>query len=257
MRVTLVHSPRAGNASSDKDELVAALRRAGYEPVYRSSKAGDLCVGAGRSGGVRRRGGRGWDGGEGGEAACGAERAAGGGAYGDGEQHRECAGGAVGRALGDRAPARAAGDAGGSRGGGGGLGAVGVRGVDRRRLFAEGIAPLEKRPAEEQGGEVKRARWRWWTVLRGCRRGSSRSRLTGRMFRGRYLLVEVMNIRCVGPNLVIAPDAVPGDVLPLDVVIVGEGDAGSWKSIYGAASWGRRIAAVRRGCVAGGGWRWR
>jgi diacylglycerol kinase family enzyme len=36
---------------------------------------------------------------------------------------------------------------------------------------------------------------------------------------GEYVLMEVMNIRCVGPNLCLAPDADPGDGL-LDVVLV-------------------------------------
>jgi diacylglycerol kinase family enzyme len=38
---------------------------------------------------------------------------------------------------------------------------------------------------------------------------------------GEYLLVEVLNMRAVGPNLALAPDANPSDGL-LDVVLVGE-----------------------------------
>ncbi|MGH7827276.1 MAG: diacylglycerol/lipid kinase family protein [Candidatus Binatia bacterium] len=40
---------------------------------------------------------------------------------------------------------------------------------------------------------------------------------------GQYVLVEVMNIRSIGPNLCLAPDADPGDGL-LDVVLVPKGE---------------------------------
>jgi diacylglycerol kinase (ATP) len=43
----------------------------------------------------------------------------------------------------------------------------------------------------------------------------------GEDYSGRYLLVEVMNIRSIGPNLAMAPDADPGDGW-LDVVLVQE-----------------------------------
>ncbi len=43
----------------------------------------------------------------------------------------------------------------------------------------------------------------------------------GKDLSGRYFAVEVMNIRFVGPNLPLAPDAFPGDGL-FDVVLLGE-----------------------------------
>jgi diacylglycerol kinase (ATP) len=45
--------------------------------------------------------------------------------------------------------------------------------------------------------------------------------LDGRSIQGEFLLVEVLNIRAVGPNLVLAPDADPSDGM-LDVVTAGE-----------------------------------
>jgi diacylglycerol kinase family enzyme len=40
---------------------------------------------------------------------------------------------------------------------------------------------------------------------------------------GEYVLLEIMNISCVGPNLCLAPEADPGDGL-LDVVLASKGD---------------------------------
>lgn len=48
-----------------------------------------------------------------------------------------------------------------------------------------------------------------------------RLRLDGADLSGRYLMVEAMNIRHVGPNLFLAPDADPGDGL-LDLVLLTE-----------------------------------
>jgi diacylglycerol kinase family enzyme len=45
--------------------------------------------------------------------------------------------------------------------------------------------------------------------------------IDGITYKGRYLLVEIMNIRSVGPNLVLAPHADPGDSW-LEVVLVPE-----------------------------------
>lgn len=43
--------------------------------------------------------------------------------------------------------------------------------------------------------------------------------LDGRDLSGDYIMLEVMNIRCIGPNLCLAPNADPGDGL-LDIVLV-------------------------------------
>ena len=44
-------------------------------------------------------------------------------------------------------------------------------------------------------------------------------------YSGKYLMVEVMNIRSIGPNLVLAPDADPGDG-ELEVVMIAEAQRG-------------------------------
>lgn len=46
---------------------------------------------------------------------------------------------------------------------------------------------------------------------------------------GNYIMVEIMNIRSIGPNLVLAPDADPGDGL-LDVVMVSEASRNKFES---------------------------
>ncbi|KAA0993636.1 diacylglycerol/lipid kinase family protein [Dyadobacter aurulentus] len=43
----------------------------------------------------------------------------------------------------------------------------------------------------------------------------------GKEFSGNYLMIEVMNIRSIGPNLILAPNADPGDGL-LEVVLIEE-----------------------------------
>lgn len=45
--------------------------------------------------------------------------------------------------------------------------------------------------------------------------------IDGQLQRGRYLLIEIMNIRSLGPNLVLAPDADPGDG-QLNIVLIKE-----------------------------------
>jgi len=48
---------------------------------------------------------------------------------------------------------------------------------------------------------------------------SLKLKLDDRDLSGAYVLLEAMSIRCVGPNLCLAPDANPGDGL-LDLVLV-------------------------------------
>jgi len=47
--------------------------------------------------------------------------------------------------------------------------------------------------------------------------------IDGKVVKGMFLSVEVMNIRALGPNLELAPEADPGDGL-FDVVLIGEAD---------------------------------
>jgi diacylglycerol kinase (ATP) len=59
--------------------------------------------------------------------------------------------------------------------------------------------------------------------LQSCPVKTLKLRLDDQDLSGEYVLLEVMNIRCVGPNLCLAPDADPGDGL-LDVVLVSKGE---------------------------------
>lgn len=47
--------------------------------------------------------------------------------------------------------------------------------------------------------------------------------IDGKIYKGNYLLVEVMNIRSIGPNLMLSPDADPGDGV-LEIILAGEKD---------------------------------
>ena len=57
--------------------------------------------------------------------------------------------------------------------------------------------------------------------VRDCRAAEARFVLDGDTISGRYVLASVMSIRSVGPNLLLAPEADPGDGL-LDVVLVSQ-----------------------------------
>ena len=47
--------------------------------------------------------------------------------------------------------------------------------------------------------------------------------IDGKIHKGEYLMVEVLNIRSIGPNMTLSPDVDPGDGL-LEVILVGEKD---------------------------------
>jgi diacylglycerol kinase family enzyme len=57
--------------------------------------------------------------------------------------------------------------------------------------------------------------------LEGCPAVRLKLSLDGRDLTGEYVMMEAMNIRSIGPNLCLAPDADPGDGL-LDVVLVSD-----------------------------------
>jgi diacylglycerol kinase family enzyme len=73
--------------------------------------------------------------------------------------------------------------------------------------------------------------------------------LDGEDLSGRYLLVEAMNIRHIGPNLFLAPDADPGDGL-LDFVLLTEDRRGEFGEYLNYRLEGKQEApclSVRRG----------
>ncbi|MND61201.1 diacylglycerol kinase [compost metagenome] len=45
--------------------------------------------------------------------------------------------------------------------------------------------------------------------------------IDGKDYSGKYLMVEIMNTKSIGPNLVLSPDSDPGDS-KLNIVIIGE-----------------------------------
>ncbi len=47
--------------------------------------------------------------------------------------------------------------------------------------------------------------------------------IDGNIYKGEYLMVEILNIRSIGPNIRLSPDADPGDGL-LEIILVGEKD---------------------------------
>ena len=59
--------------------------------------------------------------------------------------------------------------------------------------------------------------------LEGCPAIRSKVTLDGRDLTGEYVLLEAMNIRSIGPNLCLAPEADPGDGI-LDFVIVADNE---------------------------------
>ena len=87
-----------------------------------------------------------------------------------------------------------------------------------KRKKAHGKPPAEGDPAEE----LNAARAEMRRVLGEARPRAWRVELDGVDCSGRYLLVEAMNIRRIGPGLVLAPGAEVGDGL-LDVVFVLDG----------------------------------
>ncbi|HET8562955.1 MAG TPA: hypothetical protein VFM35_03665, partial [Candidatus Binatia bacterium] len=60
-------------------------------------------------------------------------------------------------------------------------------------------------------------------LLQSCPTKPLKVTLDGNDLSGEYILLEVMNIKSVGPNLYLAPDADPGDGW-LDVVFLPEGE---------------------------------
>jgi diacylglycerol kinase (ATP) len=101
-----------------------------------------------------------------------------------------------------------------------------IQGPWGERSFVESVGmglfahTLAERVSDEDK-EAERALKRLLETLSGYRAKPWRISLEDEDLSGEYLLVEVMNIRLVGPNLGIAPEAEVGDGL-LDLVLIGE-----------------------------------
>lgn len=223
MRATLLHNPTAGDERHTREALLELLRDAGYEPAYRSTKEkkwaralrdpGELVLVAGGDGTVAKAAGeligRGVPlailpvgtanniatslgiGGTPEEIVTGLERA----------RRR---GFDVGVARGPWGETRF-------------FESVGA-GVFTRAVLAarSGVIPEPERSEREldrdlhllQSTLAAYSPCRWEVVLDGVD------------LSGEYLLLEAMNIRCIGPNVCLAPGADPGDGW-LDVVLAG------------------------------------
>lgn len=228
MQVTLIHSPTAGEGHPTRDALMNALAHAGHDPVYRSSDEAewhtvldfpaDLVVAAGGDGTVR-------------EVAL---ALAGRGVplavvpVGTANNIALTLGvfGALHEIVATWERARTVRlDVGVTRGPWG----------ERRFIEAVGFGAFARtiRDADDlrEAGAVHDANERDQRLfddlrmlrnqVRDCCAAPARFVLDGDTISGRYVLASVMNIRSVGPNLLLAPDADPGDGL-FDVVLVPE-----------------------------------
>ena len=232
MRVTLIHNPGAGRTDHrGKDELVALVEGAGHSVRYQSSKdddweealgePADLVVAAGGDGTVgrvaRRMVGRNVP-----VAVLPAGTA-----------------NNIARTLGlaERSPEELI------RGWGEGrrvkLDIGMASGPWGKRSFVEGVGvglfalllarsdekPPAKRPKKPKGKHagkvVDGALRRLSECAEDCEVLEIAARLDGKDISGRYLMLEAVNLRYVGPSLFLAPDADPGDGL-LEVVMAGE-----------------------------------
>jgi diacylglycerol kinase (ATP) len=85
--------------------------------------------------------------------------------------------------------------------------------------------------------------------LHRCPAKELKVKLDGKDLSGSYILLEAMNIRAVGPNLYLAPEADPGDGL-LDIVCVAKDQYGKLASYLAACLEGKSCSlglTVRRG----------
>jgi diacylglycerol kinase family enzyme len=106
---------------------------------------------------------------------------------------------------------------------------VGVaKGPWGERYFVEGIgvgvfASLLANPASEATKGVEKGLERLRRHAARCEPLEVHARLDGKDISGRYLMLEALNLRFIGPNLHLALDSQPGDG-HLDVVMVTEGE---------------------------------
>lgn len=224
MQATLIYNPRAGGSSGvSSDQLLEALREAGYRTVYRPTRSeGDLDDAlAGVQGLVVVAGGDG-------TLRAVATRLVGGGApifpLPLGTANNVCKalgirGSALSLIAGLKTPTTRPLDVGhvsGPWGEGYFLEALGFG------LFAEAL----ERYDPEAGKSVFRGLRTGLATLLGHRARYRRFSLDGRDLSGNYLVVEVLNTPATGSRLKFAPDADPSDGL-LDVVCVREEQRGT------------------------------
>ncbi len=223
MRIALVHNPTAGDGQ-DIDEVVKLLTDAGHEVRHRSSKGdwekllqdpGDLVVAAGGDGTVRM------------VALAAADRELPFAALPIGTANN------IAKTLGlvgdARELVRSWGDTDGVS-----IDIGEVEATAGSRRFVEGvgggwIAALMARAGEVEDGfrllgrETDRAMHMLSDLLRDAQPAEWRIVADGTDHSGDFLGVEILNIRFVGPNVPLAPEADPSDGL-LDAVLVSDAD---------------------------------
>lgn len=249
MRVTLLHNPTAGDAQHGTDRLRAVVAAAGHDVVYRSLKeddwdealsaAADLVVVAGGDGAVRKVLAR---------------------LHGDSVATLLPTGTAnnVARTLRFPAddPARLV------RGWTNGT----VRSFDvceaesstGRKRFVESLGGgilgevilRAERGEQFVADKIERGLRLLRDVIPAARVSDWSVELDGDDLSGSYLAVEAMNVREAGPNVLLAPEADPGDGL-LDVVLIGAEHRAALAAYVEARLRGRRAEpprfTVRRG----------
>jgi len=231
MKITLIHNPGAGDGKSSK-ALVDLIQEAGHEVLHRSTKQdwrvllkepADLVVAAGGDGTVRR------------VALAAAEHGLPFAAYpigtanniaktvgllGDADELIDSWSASprcqqpfdLGEAIAPWGQERFV------EGVGGGLVADLIAREDEIASDPTLLGRETDRALHLLGELVRDARLRRWQVL-----------ADGQDLSGDYFALEVLNIRFVGPNLPLAPDAYPGDGL-LDLVLLGNDDRESLRT---------------------------
>ncbi len=229
MRVTVIHNPTSGFEQLSRDELLDKLREHGLEPVYESSKSanfakaledpGELVIVAGGDGTV-------------------------------GKVAKHLLGSAVPIRLYPLGTANNVASTLTSYGHHGKRDLA--RGVQNPRSYDAGLASTSRgelkfiesagtglfahliraikseekkarRSASDRHAKLRQALMTLSERLLGHRAQDYKVTLDGKDYSGRYLFVEVMNIRSIGPNVELAPQADPGDG-SFDVVFLAEHD---------------------------------
>lgn len=226
MRVTLIHNPTAGNESFSASDLTAMIEKAGHEVFYQSSKAdykaaleapADLVVVAGGDGTVRKVAIK--------LIGCDIPIAV----LPCGTANN------IARSLGIAGPPQALIDGWGSaRRKGFDVGIA--RGPKGETRFIEGVGlgifsglmSLLDEIDDEHDIEFEDTEQKLHSDISALKAIVSdypacdvSVKIDGESFSGRYVLIEAMNIKSVGPNLLFAPLADPGDGC-LDFVFIAE-----------------------------------
>lgn len=112
-----------------------------------------------------------------------------------------------------------------------------VRGMKEDLFFLEGfgygvfpkliktMSKMEEDPEADVNEKIRAARTVLLDIVQNYKARECTIKADGKDYSGMYIMVELLNIRSIGPNLVLAPSADPGDG-ELDMVLVYEKDRG-------------------------------